>query len=133
MPTNVITGRDITLTIASTNYDAQTTSAVLANSPTIDVYQTLDGKAYKHTDDQWTLTLELLSDWGAASSLFEAMWSACESAPNTTLAVSLTAATGAVFAFNVLPVFPSAGGAAPGAQTDTWTMTVVGTPTETFS
>ena len=55
MPTNVITGRDITLTIASTNYDAQTTSAVLANSPTIDVYQTLDGKAYKHTDDQWTL------------------------------------------------------------------------------
>ena len=133
MPTNVITGRDITLTIASTNYDAQTTSAVLSNSPTIDVYQTLDGKAYKHTDDQWTFNVELLSDWGAASSLFEAMWSACESAPNTTLAVSLTAATGAVFAFNVLPVFPSAGGAAPGAQTDTWAMTVVGTPTETFS
>jgi hypothetical protein len=133
MPTSVITGRDITLTIASTNYDAQTTSAILSNSPTIDVYQTLDGKAYKHTDDQWTLNLELLSDWGVASSLFEAMWSAAESAPNTTLAVSLTAATGAVFAFNVLPVFPSAGGAAPGAQTDSWSMLVVGTPTETFS
>jgi hypothetical protein len=133
MPTSVITGRDITLTIASTNYDAQTTSAILSNSPTIDVYQTLDGKAYKHTDDQWTLNLELLSDWGATSSLFEAMWAAAESAPNTTLAVSLTAATGAVFAFNVLPVFPSAGGAAPGAQTDTWSMLVVGTPSETFS
>jgi hypothetical protein len=133
VPTNIITGRDITLTIASTNYDAQTTSAVLSNSPTIDVYQTLDGKAYKHTDDQWTFTVELLQDWGATSSLFEAMWSAAESAPNTTLAVSLTAVSGAVFAFNVLPVFPSAGGAAPGAQTDTWTFTVVGTPTETFS
>jgi len=133
LATTVITGRDITLTIASTNYDAQTTSAVLSNSPTIDVYQTLDGKAYKHTDDQWTFTAELLQDWGASGSLFEAMWAACESAPNTTLAVSLTAASGAVFAFNVLPVFPSAGGAAPGAQTDTWTMTVVGTPTETFS
>ena len=133
MATNVITGRDITLTIASTNYDAQTTSAVLSNSPTIDVYQTLDGKAYKHTDDQWTFNVELLSDWGATSSLFEAMWAAAESAPNTTLAVSLTAASGAVFAFNVLPVFPSAGGAAPGAQTDTWTLTVVGTPGETFS
>ena len=133
MATTVITGRDITLTIASTNYDAQTTSAVLSNSPTIDIYQTLDGKAYKHTDDQWTFTVELLQDWGAASSLFEAMWSAAESAPNSTLAVSLTAVTGAVFAFNVLPVFPSAGGAAPGAQTDTWTLTVVGTPTETFS
>jgi len=133
LATSVITGRDITLTIASTNYDAQTTSAVLSNSPTIDIFQTLDGKAYKHTDDQWTFTVELLQDWGAASSLFEAMWSAAESAPNSTLAVSLTAVTGAVFAFNVLPVFPSAGGAAPGAQTDTWTLTVVGTPTETFS
>jgi len=133
LATSVITGRDITLTIASTNYDAQTTSAVLSNSPTIDIFQTLDGKAYKHTDDQWTFTVELLQDWGAASSLFEAMWAAAESAPNSTLAVSLTAVTGAVFAFNVLPVFPSAGGAAPGAQTDTWTLTVVGTPTETFS
>ena len=133
MPTTVITGRDLVLTIATVNYDAQTTSVQLVNEPTIDVYQTLDGKAYKHIDDQWTLSLELLQDWGATGSLFEAMWSACESAPNTTLAVSLTAATGAVFAFNVLPVFPSAGGAAPGAQTDSWTLTVVGTPTETFS
>lgn len=133
MPTTVITGRDLVLTIATVNYDAQTTSVQLTNEPTIDVYQTLDGKAYKHVDDQWTLTVELLADWGATSSLFEAMWTACETAPNSTLAVSLTAATGAVFAFNVLPVFPSAGGAAPGAQTDSWTFTVVGTPTETFS
>lgn len=133
MATTVITGRDITLTIASTSYDAQVTSAVLANTPTIDVYQTLDGRAYKHTDNQWAFTVELLQDWGATSSLFEAMWSAAESAPNTTLAVSLTTATGAVFAFNVLPVFPAAGGAAPGAQTDTWTFTVVGMPAETFS
>ena len=133
MPTTVITGRDLVLTIATVNYDAQTTSVTLVNSPTIDVYQTLDGKAYKHTDDQWTLNIELLADWGAGSSLFEAMWAAAESAPNTTLAVSLTAVTGAVFACNVLPVFPSIGGAAPGAQTDTWALTVVGTPTETFS
>jgi hypothetical protein len=133
MATTVITGRDLTMTIASAAYDAQTTSVTLANSPTIDVYQTLDGKAYKHTDDQWTLNIELLADWGATSSLFEAMWAAAESAPNTTLAVSLTAVTGAVFTCNVLPVFPSVGGAAPGAQTDTWALTVVGTPTETFS
>jgi hypothetical protein len=133
MPTTVITGRDLVLTIATVNYDAQTTSVTLVNSPTIDVYQTLDGKAYKHTDDQWTLNIELLADWGVTSSLFEAMWTAAETAPNTTLAVSLTAATGAVFACNVLPVFPSVGGAAPGAQTDTWALTVVGTPAENFS
>jgi hypothetical protein len=133
MATTVITGRDLTLTIASAAYDAQATSVSLANAATISEYQTLDGKAYKHTDNQWTLTVELLADWGATSSLFEAMWSACESAPNTTLAVSLTAVTGAVFTCNILPVFPSVSGTGPDAQTDTWTMTVVGTPTETFS
>jgi hypothetical protein len=133
MATTVITGRDLTLTIASAAYDAQTTSVTLVNSPTIDVYQTLDGKAYKHTDDQWTLNVELLADWGAASSLFEAMWAAAEGSPNTTLAVSLTAVTGAVFTCNVLPVFPTIGGAAPGAQTDTWALTVVGAPADTFS
>lgn len=133
MPTTVITGRDLILTIATVNYDAQTTSVTLVNSPTIDIYQTLDGKAFKHTDDNWTLNVELLADWGVASSLFEAMWTAADTNPNTTLAVSLTAATGAVFTCNVLPVFPTIGGAAPGAQTDTWAMQVVGTPADTFS
>ena len=133
MPTTIITGRDLVLTIASTNYDAQATSATLANSPTIETYQTLDGKAYKHIDDQWTFDVSMLADWGAASSLCEALWSACESAPNTTLAVSLTAVSGAVFAFNVMPVFPAVGGTAPDAQTVDLSFTVVGTPTETFS
>jgi hypothetical protein len=133
VPTTIITGRDLVLTIASTNYDAQATSATLANSPTIEVYQTLDGKAYKHLDDQWTFDVSMLADWGASGSLCEALWSACESAPNTTLAASLTAATGAVFAFNVMPVFPAVGGTAPDAQTVDLSFTVVGTPTETFS
>ena len=133
MATTIITGRDLTLTIASTNYDAQATSAVLANSPTIETYQTLDGKAYKHIDDQWNFDVEMLADWGASGSLCEALWSACESAPNTTLAVSLTAISGAVFAFDVMPVFPAVGGTAPDAQTVSLSFTVVGTPTETFS
>lgn len=133
MPTTVITGRDLVLTIATVNYDAQTTSVTLANDPTIDIYQTLDGKAFKHVDDLWTLEIELLADWGVASSLFEAMWTAADTAPNTTLAVSLTATTGAVFTCNVLPVFPTVGGSAPGAQTDSWSLTVVGTPSENFA
>ena len=133
MATTVITGRDLTLTIATTAYDAQATAVTLTNEHTIETYQTLDGRAYKAIDDSWTLDVEMLADWGASGSLCEAMWTACESNPNTTLAVSLTAATGAVFACNVLPVFPSVGGAAPGAQTVTLSMQVVGTPTETFS
>jgi len=133
VPTTIITGRDLTLTIATVNYDAQATSATLSNSPTVTTYQTLDGKAYKHIDDQWTFDVEMLADWGAASSLCEALWTAWETAPNTTLAASLTAATGAVFAFNVMPVVPSIGGAAPDAQTVSLSFVVVNNPTETFS
>ena len=133
MATTVITGRDIIFTIAAADYDGQTTSVTLTNSATIDTFQTLDGKAYAHVDDQWTLDVELLADWGAASSLFEAMWTACETAPNTALAYSITATTGAVFTGTALPVFPAVGGAAPGAQTDSWSLLVVGTPTEAFA
>ena len=132
MPTTIITGRDLVLTIATVNYDAQANSAVLSNAPTVTTYQTLDGKAYKHIDDQWTLDVEMLADWGAASSLCEALWTAWESAPNTVLAVSLTAATGAVFTCNVMPVVPSIGGAAPDAQTVSLSFVVVGNPSETF-
>ena len=133
MPTTIITGRDLVVTIATVNYDAQATSATLANDPTVEIYQTLDGRAYKHIDDQWTFEISMLADWGVASSLCEALWTACETAPNTVLAVSLTATTGAVFTFNVMPVFPSVGGAAPDAQTVDLSFVVVGTPTETFS
>jgi hypothetical protein len=65
MPTTIVTGRDITFTLATVNYDAQTTAVTLVNAPVITTYQTLDGKAYKHIDDQWTLNIELLADWGA--------------------------------------------------------------------
>ena len=133
MPTTIITGRDLVVTIATVNYDAQATSATLANSPTVEIYQTLDGSAYKHIDDQWSFDVSMLADWGAASSLCEALWTACDTAPNTTLAVSLTAITGAVFAFDVMPVFPAVGGAAPDAQTVDLSFVVVGTPAETFS
>jgi hypothetical protein len=133
VPTTIITGRDLVLTIATVNYDAQATSAILSNSPTVTTYQTLDGKAYKHIDDQWTLDVEMLADWGATGSLCEALWTAWESAPNTTLAVSLTAATGAVFTCQVMPVVPSIGGAAPDAQEVSLSFVVVGNPSETFS
>ena len=46
MATTIITGRDITFTIDSDNFDAQATSATLTVDSTINTYQTLDGKAY---------------------------------------------------------------------------------------
>jgi hypothetical protein len=133
MPTRVITGRDVTFTVDTVNYDAQATSAVLSAETIIETYQTLDGRAYKSVDKQWTFTIELLQDWGDAGSVFERMWSSAELNPNLAITCVFTAITGAVFTFTVLPIFPTAGGAAPGALTDTWTFTVIGTPTENFA
>jgi len=131
--TAIITGRDITFTIDSDNFDAQATSATLTVDSTINTYQTLDGKAYYTTDTQGTFAVEMLADWGAAGSLCEALWTAATSAPNTALPVSLTADTGAVFAFSVQPILPSAGGTAPDAQTVSLSFTCVTTPVGTFS
>jgi hypothetical protein len=131
--TAIITGRDITFTIDSDNFDAQATSATLTVDSTINTYQTLDGKAYYTTDTQGTFAVEMLADWGAANSLCEALWTAATSAPNTALPVSLTADTGAVFAFDVQPILPSAGGTAPDAQTVSLSFTCVTTPVGTFS
>ena len=128
MPTTIITGRDITFTIDSNDYDAQATSAILTVDTTINTYQTLDGKAYFTTDTQANFAVEMLADWGAGSSLCEALWTAATSAPNTGLAVSLTADTGAVFTFDVQPIQPSAGGTAPDAQTVSLSFTCVTTP-----
>ena len=64
MPTNIITGRDVSFTLNGVSYDAQTTSATLSADTIIETYQTLDGRAYKSVDRQWTFTIELLQDWG---------------------------------------------------------------------
>jgi hypothetical protein len=133
MATTIITGRDITFTIDSDNFDAQATSATLTVDSTINTYQTLDGKAFFTTDSQGSFAVEMLADWGAAGSLCEALWTAAASAPNTALPVVLVADTGASFAFSVQPIFPSAGGTAPDAQTVSLAFTCVTTPVLTIS
>ena len=133
MATTIVTGRDITFTIDSDNFDAQATSAILTLESTIQTYQTLDGKADYTTDTQGAFDVEMLADWGAASSLCEALWTAAASAPQTALSVVLVSKTGASFAFTVQPIFPTAGGAAPDAQTVSLSFTCVTTPVLTIS
>jgi hypothetical protein len=75
----------------------------------------------------------MLADWGKTSSVCEALWTAAET-PDTTIAITLTAATGAVFVFDIFPEFPTAGGAGTDAQTVDFTFKVKqGTVAETFS
>jgi hypothetical protein len=132
MPT-VITGRDLALTIDSKAYDAQATSVTLTTDVQRETYQTLDGKVRKTIDSTGSLQVELLADWGAASSLCEAMWTAANTSPDTALSFSLTAVTGAVFTGTCYPVFPVVSGTAPDAQTVSLTLEVAAVPTGTFS
>ena len=134
MATTVITGRDISLSFTGgTDIEAQATSAILTKTNVRETYQTLDGEAYKTTNVEATFDLEMLADWGKTSSVCEALWAAAE-APDTTISVTLTAATGAQFVFPILPEFPTAGGAGTDAQTVKFSFKVAkGDVVETFS
>ena len=135
MATVVITGRDISLSFTGgTDIEAQATNAVLTKEFDRQTYQTLDGEAYKVVNVSGTFQLDMLADWGKTSSVCEALWTACDSAPNTEISITLTAATGAQFVFPVLPVYPTAGGSGVDAQTVSFTFPVArGEVTETFS
>jgi hypothetical protein len=133
VPTTVITGRDVTFTIGGNTFDAQATSAILTGTTNRQTYETLDGKAYKVIDNDFTLAVEMLADWGVSGSLCEILWGVTESAPNTGINTVFTAASGAVFTFQVLPSWPSAGGAGNDAQTVSLTFQVIGVPAESFS
>jgi hypothetical protein len=128
MATTIVTGRNVSFSIDGDTFDAQATSAILTVESTINTYQTLDGKAYYTTDTQGSFAVEMLSDWGAASSLCEMLWNSAVSAPNTGLEVILETETGSTFTFEVQPIQPSAGGTAPDAQTQSLTFTCVTTP-----
>jgi hypothetical protein len=135
MATTVITGRDISLSFTGgTDIEAQATNAVLTKVNDRQVYQTLDGEAYKTTNISATFQLDMLADWGKANSVCEALWTAAETAPDATITMTLTSATGAVFVFDAFPEFPTAGGAGTDAQTVSFTFTIQkGAVTETFS
>jgi hypothetical protein len=135
MATTVITGRDISLSFTGgTDIEAQATNAVLTKTFDRQTYQTLDGEAYKVVNSTGTFQLDMLADWGKTSSVCEALWTACDTSPNSEISVTLTAATGAVFIFPVLPVYPTAGGGGVDAQTVSFTFQVArGEVSETFS
>jgi len=135
MATVVITGRDVGLSFTGgTDIQAQATNAVLTKVNERQVYQTMDGEAYKTTNISGTFQLDMLADWGKANSVCEALWAAAESAPDTDISMTLTAASGAQFVFPVKPEFPTAGGSGTDAQTVSFTFTVSkGAVTETFS
>ena len=118
-----ITGRDLTLTIDGDNYDAQASTVTLTVENNQAVLEVLSGRAYKTIDKTSTLSVEMYADWGAVSSLCDALWDAANTAPDTALTFSFDA-NGSTFTGNVFPNFPSAGGGAVDVLTTTVTFVV---------
>ena len=130
MATTVLSGRQLTLTIATQNYSDQILDSAINFDTERLTFDTLAGKAYKYIDSNVTLDINFLNDAGEATSLYKALWDATESAPDTTLAFVLTLATGITLTGTVLPQYPGVSASGADAQTCSVSLQVVGIPTE---
>ena len=130
MATTVLSGRQLTLTIATKNYSEQILSSAINFDTERLTFDTLAGKAYKYIDSNVTLDVEFLNDAGKTPSLYKALWDATESAPDTTLAFVLTLTTGVTLTGTVLPQYPGISATGADAQTCSVSLQVVGIPTE---
>lgn len=123
--TTIITAKSLSLTVDADDYNPQTISCELVRNVDRQEFDVLDGTVYKTLKYTGELNIEMFADWGAASSLCEAMWNAADTAPDTPLSCTLVANTGATFTFDVLPAAPAVSGTAPDAMTASFTLTVV--------
>jgi len=131
MATTILSGRQLTLTIATKNYTEQILDAALTFNTERLTFDTLAGKAFKYIDSNVTLDLTFLNDAGATpDSLYNALWTATETAADTALAFVLTLRTGVTMTGTVLPQYPSITGSGSDAQQCAVSLQVVGIPTE---
>jgi hypothetical protein len=132
MATTILSGRSLTLTIATVAYSEQILDSAINFDTERLTFDTLAGKAYKYIDSNVTLDINFLNDAGKTSpgSLYKALWDATESAPDTALAFVLTLTTGVTLTGNVLPQYPPITASGADAQTCSVSLQVVGIPVE---
>ena len=126
-----ITGRDLTLTIDSQNYDAQASTVTLSMELNQAVLEVLSGREYKTIDQTATLSVEMFADWGGIGSVCTELWHNANTAPDTPITASFNA-NGDIFTMQVFPNYPAIGGGAVDVLTTTVDLIVVqGTVTRT--
>lgn len=109
----VQTGRSLTLEINSVAYSVQTAEVTLTPSQTVDQYITLTGKAAIAQPVTWELNVRAFQDWGEAISFCDNMVTAA--AAGTPIAFELGLPGGGTATGDIIPVYPTAGGAADSA------------------
>jgi hypothetical protein len=121
----IITGRDVTLEIDTDDFNPQTLSVTLSIDDDQQVYETFAGPVYKTLTQSYTLEIEMLADWGTTGSLCEALETAFDTDPDTSIGFEIvvagvnnsTTVTGEVF-----PRVPAVTGSGVDASTVTITL-----------
>jgi len=133
--TTIITGNELTLTIDSADFAPQVLSVDLEVEDTQQVYETLDGPAYKTTTQPFSMNITMLSDWGDNGGLCATLQGKALGegagqtgrAPDTGIAFSMVqvgATHSTTFAGNVFPKVPPAN--ATGAEVSEISFTLPG-------
>jgi hypothetical protein len=131
MATTILSGRQLSLSIGAKTYSEQILDSAINFDTERLTFDTLAGKAYKYIDSNVTLDMTFLNDVGATpNSLYNDLWTATETAPDTALNFILTLRTGVTLTGTVLPNFPGVSASGADAQQVSVSLQVVGIPTE---
>lgn len=125
----ILIGRQLTLEIDNDSYSAQTAEVTLVPTNNSETYQTLSGPTTIQLPTTWELNVRAFQDWNEASSLAEALVVAATA--GDAIPFELVVDGGMTITGNVIPVFPTAGGAADSALEMDLTFPVDGDPTFT--
>jgi hypothetical protein len=129
----IITGRNLTITIDSDNYDAQVQAVSLVPTNNTETWQTLAGPTAKLVSTSWELQVKGFQDWNSSTGMAAALWAAA--ATGTPIAFTMTAdgpsSSTSSWSGDLIPVYPTAGGDASEALAIDITFPVDGTPTFT--
>lgn len=130
MPTTILNGGQLTLTINSIARSEQISSAVLTVEQTRNAYNLIGGtKAFKVVDNNVTLAVEVMQDWSSGTSDFlDALWTA-SGTPDTSIPFVLTC-NSQTFTGSLFPEYPTVGGAGNDALTWSVTFQCAGVPTK---
>ena len=131
-----ITGHDVTLTIGGTAYAPQATSAIITVEDSQETFDVLGARVYKTVRDAgagvpYSLELTMLADWGTTAGLCQALATAALTAPDTSLALSMSVVgpdDTIVVTGDVFPTVPPVSGT--GFEVSEITFTLVGDRTE---
>lgn len=122
--TEVVVGRDLSLTIGGDVFDAQASTVTLTREMNQFSGETLAGRFQKTIDATGTLSVEMFADWGATESICAALFDAALAAPDTALSFSFDV-NGDIFSGTCYPNSPSIGGGAVDVLTTTVELAVV--------